>query len=93
MNKCFILVFLVFGCCTLSAQTQIRQDSAGNYIQEKVVFTTEESVVNYYKLERTNAWYTNIKGEKYRVYTKNGKSYFIAKTKTGTFTRRSLKLS
>ena len=77
-----ILICLFLSTITYSQTATIKLDN-GNYVSQKVVFTSEQQVADHYGLVPTVATYTDIKGNKYKIYTKSENVYYIKETKSG----------
>lgn len=90
MKKIFL--FAAFALCglALNAQTTVKIDKDGNYQAVKVPQTVETLTANATKSQAT---YTDDKGQKSPVYlSKNGKAFIIATSKSGNLYRRYLKV-
>lgn len=77
-----MLICLFFSTITF-AQTATIKLGNGNYVTQKVIFTSEQMVADHYGLVPTLVSYTDVKGNKYKVYTKSESVYYIKQSKQG----------
>ena len=78
----FLILCLFISTITFSQTTTVKL-SDGNYVTQKVIFISEQQVVDYYGLVPTLVTYTDVKGAKYKVYTKSENVYYIKEAKLG----------
>lgn len=86
-NSCkkweMVIIFLLLFTFQSFSQTVTLKLDNGDYVTQKVIYNSELELVSAEKLQPTQATYTDIKLNKYKVYSKNQNVYYIKQTKLG----------
>lgn len=78
-----VIIFLLLFTFQSFSQTVTLKLDNGDYVTQKVIYNSELELVSAEKLQPTQATYTDIKLNKYKVYTKSNNVYYIKETKSG----------
>jgi hypothetical protein len=86
MKKTLTILTLLFWGITSHAQTKVKQDDKGNFIQVSNVREKEKD-------KETGQSYTDNKGQEYKVYKSiNDKLYIVRVSKSGNEYKQYLKV-
>ena len=87
MKKTLIILTMLFAGINSQAQTKVKQDQKGNFIQ------VSNNVREKEKDKETGQTYTDTKGQEFKVYKSiNDKLYILRISKSGNEYRQYLKI-
>lgn len=85
MKKTLIALTILFAGITSHAQTKVKQDEKGNFIQVREKVTAKD--------KETGQTYTDSKGQEFKVYKSiNDKLYIVRVSKAGNEYKQYLKV-